>query len=99
MAETNKVRRAKLLTAEARVEPEVADHMNNIMGMESVSDLVSFFDLGAYQEKVQTHVPRNNPACKKDKIQQSRRGSAWELARARLSRALLRTNNLSLIHI
>ena len=94
MAETNKVRLTKLLTAEARVAPEAADHMNNTMGMESVPDLDSFFVSGTYQDEVQTDVPDNNPACKGDKIQQSRQGSAWELARAAFSRALLKTNNI-----
>ena len=76
MAEDNKVRLTKLLTAEARVAPEVADHMTNVMGMESVSDFVSFFDLSTYQDGVQTDVLDNIAAFRGDKIQRSRLRSA-----------------------
>ena len=88
------MRLTKLLTSEARVAPAVADHMTNTMGMESVSDFVSFFDLSTYQDGVQTDVLDNIPAFRGDKIQRSRLRSAWELARAEFSRALLKTNNI-----
>ena len=35
-----------------KVAPEVAEYMTTVMGMESVSDFVGFFDLTTYQDGV-----------------------------------------------
>ena len=68
--------------------------MTTVMGMESVSDFVGFFDLSTYQDGVQTDVLDNIAAFRNDKIQRSRLRSALELARAEFSRALLKTTNI-----
>ena len=93
MASENTARLRRLLQTEARVDPRLIEYMVDTLGMDSITDFANHFTQTDYQDGVQTEILDKMPDLQASRIQRGRLRTAWELARAEFTHALLKVRS------